>query len=87
MNLVNVHTVRLKENKLKMTLHLHNALREVGWDFSEAFTTTVHNVVVTGAAGRADLHLRGTCPRLCLCWAWREQRNRQHNILDTSSQP
>lgn len=56
------HTYEFAELASKAVLHLHNAFREVYWDFSEAFTTTVHYVVVTAAAGWADGHLRSTSP-------------------------
>ena len=53
-----------------MLLHLHNALREVGGYFSEAFATAVHYVVVTAAAGWTHSHLWNASPRLCLGWTY-----------------
>lgn len=50
-------------------LHLHDALRKIGWDFSETFTAAVHNVVVAGAAGRTHCNLRSTRPRLRQRWS------------------
>lgn len=57
-------------------LHLHDALRQVGWDLRQAFTAAVHDVVVAGAAGRTHRHLGGTSPGLRLNWTWR------HTIAD-----
>lgn len=71
------HVSSCYENKAD--LHLHDALREVGWYFSQTFTTAVHYVVVAGAAGWTHCYLRNTSPRLCLCWTCRRQYTRLWN--------
>lgn len=54
---------------LEVLLHLHDALREIGWDFGETFTAAVHDVVVAGAAGWTHSNLRDTRPRLRQRWS------------------
>lgn len=54
------------QEQSKAVLHLHDALGEVGRYFSQTFPTTVHYVVVAGAAGRTHGYLRNTSPRLRL---------------------
>lgn len=71
------HVSSFYENKAD--LHLHDALREVGWYFSQTFTTAVHYVVVAGAAGWTHCYLRNTSPRFCLCWTCRRQYTRLWN--------
>lgn len=53
------------------SLHLHDALGQVGRDLRQAFAAAVHDVVVAGAAGRTHGHLGGTRPGLGLNWTWR----------------
>lgn len=55
-----------RSRQSKAVLHLHDALGEVGRYFSQTFPTTVHYVVVAGAAGRTHGYLRNTGPRLRL---------------------
>lgn len=58
----------------EVRLHLHDALWKIAWNFSEAFTAAVHNVVVAGAAGWTHCNLRDTRPRLRQCRTCRKRR-------------
>ena len=69
----------------KAVLHLHDALGEVGWYFSQTFPTTVHYVVVAGAAGRTHGYLRNTSPRLRLNWTCRRRQIQYERNIEQRS--